>query len=109
MAKINLSTLSSTELQILRTEIDSEIGRRHNRHLAIEEIKRLAQEKGLKTEDLIVELGGGKSRQRKEMGPIAARFRNPENHAQTWTGRGKRPLWVINLIESGKTLDNLKI
>ena len=24
----------------------------------------------------------------------AIRFRNPDDHAQTWVGRGRRPLWM---------------
>jgi len=109
MPKINISLMSSSELQTLRSEIDAEIARRQNKMAAIEEIKRLAQEKGLKVEDLLAELGGSKVRARKEMAPVPARYRNPDNTAQTWSGRGKRPIWLNEAMAAGKTLDELKV
>lgn len=40
---------------------------------------------------------------------VAPKYRNPDNHLQTWTGRGKAPLWFNALIESGKTREDLLI
>jgi DNA-binding protein H-NS len=28
-------------------------------------------------------------------GTVAIRFRNPKNPSQTWTGRGRRPNWIV--------------
>jgi DNA-binding protein H-NS len=36
-----------------------------------------------------------------------AKYMNPENPKQTWTGRGKRPKWLNEALDSGKTLDDL--
>jgi hypothetical protein len=36
-------------------------------------------------------------------------YRNPANEWQTWTGRGKPPRWVAEWIESGKSLDALRV
>jgi DNA-binding protein H-NS len=63
----------------------------------------------LKVEELLIELGGGKGRTKKESTPVAARYRNPDNKVQTWSGRGKRPLWLNAAIAAGKTLDDLRI
>lgn len=40
---------------------------------------------------------------------VAPKYRNPINHLQTWTGRGKQPHWVRDAIAAGKTLDDLQI
>jgi DNA-binding protein H-NS len=32
---------------------------------------------------------------------LPAKYRNPQNHTQTWTGRGVDPSWVASLRESG--------
>lgn len=109
MAKINISLMSSSELQSLRDEIDSELQRRSDKLSAIEEIKRLATEKGLKVEDLLMELGGSKTRTKREGSPVPARYRNPDNKSQTWSGRGKRPLWLNAAMAAGKTLDDLRV
>ena len=33
---------------------------------------------------------------------IPAKFRNPDNYSQTWTGRGLAPKWLKALIASGR-------
>lgn len=40
---------------------------------------------------------------------VAPKYRNPANHAETWAGRGAKPEWVRAALESGKSLDDLKI
>ncbi len=40
---------------------------------------------------------------------IAPKYHNPENTSQTWTGRGKAPVWFSTLIAAGKTRDDLLI
>ena len=37
------------------------------------------------------------------------KYRNPEDDSSTWTGRGRKPLWVLAALESGKSLDDLLI
>jgi DNA-binding protein H-NS len=37
------------------------------------------------------------------------RYRNPQNSAETWSGRGKRPRWVEIALARGATLENLEI
>lgn len=36
-------------------------------------------------------------------------YANPANPFQTWQGRGKRPRWLVTALESGRTLDDLRI
>jgi len=38
-----------------------------------------------------------------------AQYRNPLKPRQTWSGKGKQPRWVRNLVESGKSLEDLRI
>jgi DNA-binding protein H-NS len=38
-----------------------------------------------------------------------ARYRHPDEPHLTWSGRGKRPLWVAEALEQGKTLSDLEI
>ncbi|WP_407213999.1 H-NS histone family protein [Enterobacter kobei] len=37
------------------------------------------------------------------------RYRDPANPANTWTGVGRRPKWLVELLEKGVDLDDLKI
>ncbi len=40
---------------------------------------------------------------------VEARYRNPDDPNLTWSGRGKRPQWLTDALESGKTLSDLAI
>jgi len=40
---------------------------------------------------------------------IAPKYRNPDDPSQTWTGRGKAPLWFNALLAAGKTREDLLI
>src|ERR1700681_178031 len=42
-------------------------------------------------------------------GAVAPKYRNPENPAQTWAGRGLKPRWLTAAIKSGKKPDDFLI
>lgn len=42
-------------------------------------------------------------------GQPEVRYRNPYQPAQAWTGRGKPPRWVTLWVESGKSLEALRV
>lgn len=70
---------------------------------AVGEIKRLMGEYGITIEDL-----GGKAGKSKSRGAAAAKYRDPAS-GKTWSGRGRRPGWVVDLEKQGKSLDSCKI
>lgn len=45
----------------------------------------------------------------KKVRPDTAKYRNPQNHAQTWSGRGKKPAWIIELINQGISMEDMMI
>ena len=36
---------------------------------------------------------------------VFPKYRNPANPAETWSGRGKQPRWIVAQLKSGKKLD----
>lgn len=38
-----------------------------------------------------------------------AKYENPDNPSQTWSGKGREPDWFKKLIEDGKSLEELEI
>jgi DNA-binding protein H-NS len=40
---------------------------------------------------------------------VKPKYRNPENNAQTWTGRGIKPVWFRNALASGKREQDMLI
>lgn len=111
MKKVNLSILSIADLQHLKADIDKELNERSSKQQAIEEVKQLAASKGLKLEELLVELGLAKGtlKGRRELGPAPIRFRHPSNPSLTWSGRGKRPNWMRDALALGLTEDQMRI
>ena len=41
--------------------------------------------------------------------PVRPKFRNPAEPHQTWSGRGKRPHWVTELLDAGKSIQDFQI
>ena len=42
-------------------------------------------------------------------GPVAPKYRNPENPSETWAGRGLTPRWLAAAIKVGKKLEHFSI
>lgn len=39
----------------------------------------------------------------------APKYANPADPSQTWTGRGRKPNWVIEALDEGKSLEDMAI
>ena len=48
-------------------------------------------------------------RSRKSLGKVPPKFRNPDNPAETWTGRGKQPRWLAAFTAAGRSVDEFLI
>lgn len=72
----------------------------------IAEIKSQIAKYQLTAEDLGLALVSGKKVRAKKG---EARYVNPANNAQTWSGKGRRPQWYIDLIASGEDEEVAKI
>ena len=54
--------------------------------------------------------GRGKSGSgRGTRGAVAPKYRNPENPAETWAGRGLKPRWLTAAIKGGKKIEDFAI
>lgn len=42
-------------------------------------------------------------------GKAEPKYRHPENPDLTWTGRGRKPGWIAEALEAGKSLEDLAI
>lgn len=102
---MNLSTLSLPELRNLEDKVRQEMQGRERQDLdkAREQIMAIAQQAGIPLKQLI--LDGLHPR----AGKVAVQYRNPDNASEQWTGRGRQPLWVKSWVESGKSIDLLRV
>jgi DNA-binding protein H-NS len=42
-------------------------------------------------------------------GVVAPKYRNPENPAETWAGRGLKPRWLVAALKGGKKVEDFAI
>jgi DNA-binding protein H-NS len=94
-----------------REELERQIKQlqENSRAEAINTIKELMAQNNLTIEDLSTSgRGGKKGESGGKTGTVAPKYRDPAS-GKTWTGRGLKPKWVSEALESGKTLDDLAI
>lgn len=99
----NLEDLSLRELRDLRSKVDRMISSYEDRKRreAVAAAEEAAREYGFS----LAELTGNKRRG----GIVAPKYANPSDPSMTWTGRGRRPLWVQDQLNQGKTLEDIAI
>src|SRR5215471_19762144 len=42
-------------------------------------------------------------------GPVAPKYRNPENPNETWAGRGLKPRWIATALKAGHKIEEFLI
>ena len=99
MASIDLSGLNIEQLTDLVGKAQSEMAprERQRRKDLRSQLERRVTAEGYKMRDIFPELGNGVAggRQRRKM---PAKFRNPQNPDETWTGIGRSPKWVQAIL-----------
>lgn len=102
---LDLSKFSVEELQTLAQDIEREIVTRREaeRERVLTQMRELAGSLGMSLEDVL------KMERGKGGGVVPAKYRHPDDPSLTWTGRGKRPVWVNEALASGKSLEDLAI
>jgi len=69
-----------------------------------EKVAEMAAEAGFSLDEVVSKRG--KDRRR---GKAAVKYRNPEDRSQTWTGRGRKPNWLIAELEAGRSIDEFAV
>jgi len=102
---IDLENLSLKELKQLQKDVTVAIDhfKDRERRKALAEVEAFARERGLSVADL-TEISLKRSRK-----PAVAKYANPADPSQTWTGRGRQPRWMAAALAAGKSLDDLAI
>ena len=103
---LNLNKMSIAELNKLIA--DARVALAKKQEVAAK-VRKLAQDNGLDISDLMAADKTKKPKAKKTRGKVAPKYKNPANSADTWTGRGRQPLWVADAVMSGKSLEDLLI
>ena len=107
MAKITgIEKASYKELVEARDAIQAALAKRKDEERA--EVKRKIAELATGSGFEINELFGGR-RGGKRMTAGAAKYRNPKDPSQTWTGRGRKPNWLVEAVSQGAKLESFEV
>lgn len=111
----NLDELSIDELGKLIRQAERKLEKKRMEAVkaAQAEIGKIARDLGVSVDDLLQEKATRKKKAaRKKLGPrkrAAIKYRNPANSSETWTGRGKHPIWLREALEKGATLESFRV
>jgi DNA-binding protein H-NS len=105
MAAINIDKLNLKELVSLEDKIQSAIAEARGRERS--ELKKkladLAETHGFSVSELFGGARGGK----KSVG--VGKYANPEDKSDRWTGRGRKPNWLVGRLKKGAKLADFEI
>lgn len=109
---IDLKSMSRKELEKLREKIDKALAGLKKKELkaAKEAAEKAAAAHGFS----LAELTGATAKvgRKKATGPktkAPAKYKNPNDASQTWTGKGRQPQWFKDAMSAGSTPDALEI
>lgn len=102
----DLSAMSRKELLELRDGIEEalRVAEQRERKEAIKAAEEAAAKYGFSLEEIAGMQRGGAKKQK-----AAAKYRNPHNPEETWSGRGRKPHWVHSALTSGMDISELEI
>jgi DNA-binding protein H-NS len=98
MARVSgLDKMSYAELAELRNQVDRTMVEKQNteRVALRQKLSDMAKEHGLSLDEVF-------GRGRKGKGSVAPKYRDPKNPENTWTGRGRMPLWMVAATKGNK-------
>jgi DNA-binding protein H-NS len=102
---IDLNSLSLKELKDLQSQVAKAVSGYEDRRKreALSELEEKARALGFTLAELT-----GLATMRKRS-PAKAKYANPANSADTWSGRGRKPRWFSEALAKGKQPDDLVI
>jgi len=103
---ISLEKMSRKDLLELRDQVEKALknAEKRERKEALKAAEKAAAEFGFS----LSELASDGSKSSKGM-KAAAKYKNPANPEQTWSGRGRKPQWVHDALKSGADISDLEI
>ena len=100
---MNLKSMSIDKLSELSEQVATAINTK-----VIEE-RRAVQEQLSKLDRLAANGSRGNGVRGALRGAVAPKYRNPDNPAETWAGRGLKPRWLAAALKTGKKLEDFSI
>ena len=105
MATANgLDKMSYAELLKLQERIEVAIAEKRtaDARTTKDQLRQMAEKAGFDIKELFGRRGASK-------GSGVAKYRNPKDSSQTWTGRGRKPNWLVDAVKKGAKIESFSI
>lgn len=110
MATLNVDKMSLKDLVELEAKVSKAIAAARDRERSDlkKKLAEMAETHGFSVGELF---GGGRAGRGAGKGKSvgAAKYANPDNKSDTWTGRGRKPNWLVDRLKKGGKLDDFSI
>ena len=106
MTTIDLSSLTRRQLEALRRRIAKTLARvrERDRQAAIKAAEATTRAYGFSLGEVLPA-----PQRRRTKVYVPPKYQHPEDPMRTWSGRGRPPTWVREMLEDGKALEDIKI
>ncbi len=103
---VDISNLTRDELEDLKVQIDKRRVdiEKEQKIAALAEMREIAKRHGVSLEEMVQMASANAS----PTGQLP-KYRHPENPKNTWTGRGRKPKWLVEALEAGADLEEFAI
>lgn len=109
--KVDLKGMSRKELEKLKMDVEKALSKVSDKELkaARDEAAKIAAKHGFTLEDIASAPAKTVRKSSVAKTKSAPKFANPADPKQTWTGKGRQPVWFKDAVKSGKTPESLAI
>lgn len=101
---IDLDSLNVDELRAITENAQQLIAKKQHQRLydAYTQFEKIAEESNSTIEEI---LKAGETLEKKR----SIKYRNTDNNEETWTGRGRKPTWLVDALAAGRKLEDFAI
>lgn len=102
---MDYDSLSLKELKEIQVQVNKAIATFEDRRKrdAVQKLEANARDLGFSLSELL------DASQSKKRGAAPAKYVNPHNADETWSGRGRKPRWYLDAVAAGKKPEELEI
>lgn len=103
MADLDLDGLSSAQIVALQNRLAAQLEAKRASEKAelVAEIIRLVEARGYDLPEILALLS-------RKIASVTAAYVNPDDPTEIWSGQGRRPKWLKDLIDAGHSLDEFR-
>jgi DNA-binding protein H-NS len=110
-AKPDLTKFSIHELKEIVIDAEKTIQKKLSEELrkAKQAAEDAAKKHGFSLHEIFGQGGAKATKAKGSKSQGAPKYKNPENPAQTWSGRGRQPAWFKSALERGKSPEEMSV